>query len=90
MNRWFKWLLLLALSLLTAGAGAHELSMAEMQVRELAPGEFVWQWTASEKRAPAEVMKPVWPAGCEAEQNVLHCGASGLKGTLSMEGVGTH
>jgi hypothetical protein len=81
-------LLLATLALLGSVAGAHELSMAEMQVREMARGEFLWQWTASEKRAPAEVMTPVWPEGCRAEQNILHCGEAGLKGSLTMQGVG--
>ncbi|RQO54821.1 hypothetical protein DBR47_21990 [Paucibacter sp. KBW04] len=67
---------------------AHEMSMAEMQLRELARGEFLWQWTASEKRAPAEVLSPIWPESCQAEQNVLHCGPAGLQGQLQMEGVG--
>jgi hypothetical protein len=69
-------------------AGAHELSMAEMQVREVAPGQFLTQWTASEKRAAAEVLHPVWPEGCAAEREMLRCGDAGLKGALSIEGVG--
>lgn len=69
-------------------ASAHELSMAEMQVREIAPGEFRFQWTASEKRAPADVMTPSWPESCRVEDAALHCGDAGLKGRMSMEGVG--
>ncbi len=69
-------------------ASAHEMSMAEMQVRELARGEFMWQWTATEKRAAAEVLTPVWPQGCQAEGNVLHCGPDGMRGELSVQGVG--
>ena len=88
MKRWINRMLLAALALLATGAGAHELSMAEMQVREMSRGEFLWQWTASERRAPAEVMTPVWPEACRAEQNVLHCGDEGLKGILTMQGVG--
>jgi hypothetical protein len=88
MRRVLHSLLLATLALLASVAGAHELSMAEMQVREMARGEFLWQWTASEKRAPAEVMTPVWPEGCRAEQNILHCGEAGLKGSLTMQGVG--
>jgi hypothetical protein len=81
-------LLFAALALLALAARAHEISMAEMQVREMAPGEFVWQWTASERRAPSQVLRPVWPASCRAEASALHCGTSGLKGMLSVEGVG--
>lgn len=79
---------MLGLLALAGPLRAHEMSMAEMQLREMARGEFLWQWTASEKRAPAEVLKPVWPASCQAEQNVLHCGTAGLQGQLQMEGVG--
>ncbi len=84
---WLRWLFVFV-ALLAAVVQAHELSMAEMQVREMAPGEFVWQWTASERRAPNEVLRPVWPESCRAEENALHCGTSGLAGTLAIEGVG--
>jgi len=53
MSRWMRRILGLwmAMAALVGGsAQAHEMSMAEMQVRETAPGEFIWQWTASEKR----------------------------------------
>ena len=80
--------LLLALALLTAAAGAHEMSMAEMQLRETSRGEFLWQWTASEKRPASEDLTPVWPEGCRADSNVLRCGAAGMQGLLSIDGVG--
>ena len=84
-----RWAAALAVALLLNPAvHAHELSMAEMQVREMAPGEFLWQWTASEKRAPAEVMRPVWPEGCEAGEQTLRCPRGGLVGRLSVDGVG--
>jgi len=76
------------LGLCSLAAGAHELSMAEMQVREVAPGQFLTQWTASEKRAASEVLHPMWPQGCTTEGEMLRCGEGGLKGTLSVEGVG--
>ena len=80
------WVALLALFVGTAFG--HELSMAEMQLRETTRGEFLWQWTASEKRAAADDLTPVWPQGCETDANVLHCGAGGLQGPLSIRGVG--
>lgn len=83
-RRWWCGLLVLVAGLVHG----HELTMAEMQVRELAPGEFVWQWTASERRAPTEVLHPLWPDHCRAEGHALHCGASGLAGALSVQGVG--
>ena len=80
---------LMALLALTARpASAHEMSMAEMQLRELSRGEFVWQWTATEKRPASEDLTPVWPSACRAEANLLHCGDAGLRGTLSVQGVG--
>ena len=69
-------------------ATAHELTMAEMEVRETARGEFLWLWTASEKRANNDDLVPVWPANCKAQENSLHCGDAGLTGQLSMQGVG--
>jgi hydrogenase/urease accessory protein HupE len=75
-------------ALLSTSVGAHEMSMAEMQLREMSHGEFLWQWTAGEKRAPSEDLTPQWPGGCVAESNVLHCGQAGLQGPLSIDGVG--
>ncbi len=69
-------------------AQAHELSMAEMEIREVAPGQFTWQWTASGGRPAASELSPVWPAGCVAEPYVLRCAEGGLKGRFSVDGVG--
>jgi hydrogenase/urease accessory protein HupE len=80
--------LLALFALISSAASAHELSMAEMELREVARGEFLWQWSAGEKRPPAAELTPVWPEGCRAEQNLLRCGAAGLQGTLAIEGVG--
>ena len=72
-----------------APAWAHEMSMAEMEVRETSPGEFIWQWSAaSDKRPMGDDLVPRWPAGCELGPSSLRCGGGGLKGTLAMEGVG--
>jgi hypothetical protein len=83
-------LLTLLLSLLAPPARAHEMSMAEMEVRETAPGEFLWLWSASsDKRPMGDDLKPRWPDSCrEAGANVVHCDDNGLKGTFAMEGVG--
>ncbi|MET0793774.1 MAG: HupE/UreJ family protein [Polyangiaceae bacterium] len=86
------WLLplLVALSaLLCAPARAHEMTMAEMEVRETSAGEFFWQWSATnDKRPMGDDLKPHWPEACSPGPNVLHCGTAGLKGTLSIQGVG--
>jgi hydrogenase/urease accessory protein HupE len=86
--RTLKILLAIFTVLLSNTTLAHEMSMAEMQVREMSPGEFFWQWGAGEKRPVNEELTPAWPEGCQAEANILHCGDAGLKGSLSIQGVG--
>lgn len=87
--------LFLALALLASAAAAHEMSMAEMELRQISHGEFVWQWTASGSRPASEELKPAWPEGCSVakdqegnESNLLRCGEAGLRGTMAVEGVG--
>jgi hypothetical protein len=78
-----------ALALAASPARAHEMTMAEMEVREIARGEFVWQWSASsDKRPMGNDLIPRWPESCTAGPSALHCGSDGLKGTLSVDGVG--
>jgi len=81
-------LLLAMLSLLANAATGHEMSMAEMELRETTRGEFLWQWTASGNRPAGEVLTPLWPDACQADPNVVRCGEQGMRGTLAMEGVG--
>lgn len=83
-------LLTLMLSLLAPPVRAHEMSMAEMEIHETAPGEFLWMWSAaSDKRPMGTDLKPHWPGKCvQPDANVVHCDEEGLKGTFSMEGVG--
>ena len=70
-------------------AAAHEMSMAEMELREINRGEFLWQWTASnDRQAGGQNLTPVWPAACIAETNVVRCGPGGLQGSFEIEGVG--
>lgn len=88
MNAILRNLLLAVLALLATAAAAHEMSMAELELRETSRGEFLMQWAAGEKRAPSEELTPVWPDACRAEGNVLRCGEGGLQGTMAMEGVG--
>jgi hypothetical protein len=75
------------LMLFLVDAGAHEMSIAEMELREVSRGDFLMQWTATQ-RGPAEDLTPVWPSGCRLEGNRLRCGADGLRGPLRIEGVG--
>jgi len=81
--------LVTAAALLPATVHAHEMTMAEMEVRETSPGEFFWQWSASnDKRPMGNDLVPRWPDACASGPNVVHCGAAGLKGTFGVEGVG--
>jgi hydrogenase/urease accessory protein HupE len=73
---------------LTGNAAAHELSMAEMDLRETSRGDFVWQWIASGSKPAGDELQVVWPAQCRAEANTLRCGEKGLTGTLAVDGVG--
>ncbi|HEY8880650.1 MAG TPA: HupE/UreJ family protein [Roseateles sp.] len=85
MKRLLIWLLALTAALPAFG---HEMSMAEMQLRETRRGEFLWQWMAGEKRPIAQDLTPVWPEGCTADATVLRCGPQGLSGSLTVQGVG--
>jgi hypothetical protein len=78
----------LALVLLARVAGAHEMSMAEMELRETRSGEFLWQWTAGGAKPAADVLTPHWPDQCVADTNLLRCGEAGLRGELTIDGVG--
>jgi hydrogenase/urease accessory protein HupE len=81
-------LIVVLLAFVSSAASAHEMSMAEMEVRETSPGDFLWQWTASGSKPAGMELTPVWPDSCTAETNMLRCGEAGLRGTLEIEGVG--
>jgi hydrogenase/urease accessory protein HupE len=88
MKRALHLLLLAILLTLVGEVRPHEMTMAEMELRETSRGEFLWQWTASGNRPANEDLTPVWPEGCRAESNVLRCGERGMQGTMAIEGVG--
>jgi hypothetical protein len=69
-------------------AQAHEMTMAEMELRETRSGEFLWQWGQSGSRPIADELTPSWPDACRNEGNVLRCGEGGLNGVLTIDGVG--
>lgn len=82
-------LLAMAVTLVAGPARAHEMSIAELELREVAPGDFMWHWAAaSDKRPMGDDLLPRWPDNCAVAPGVLRCKKEGLKGTLSMEGVG--
>ena len=87
MKRTLFWLLLSVFALLSRVALSHELTIAEMELRESARGEFLWAWTASEK-LPSEEINVHWPEGCRQAEAAVHCGPQGLRGELSIDGVG--
>jgi hypothetical protein len=86
--RVYRFLVLMLLAFASHAVSAHELSMAEMEVRETAPNEFLWMWTASGEKSAAVELIPVWPGGCEQDMNMIRCGERGLFGTLHVKGVG--
>jgi hypothetical protein len=66
-------LLLASLALLCPLAASHEMTMAEMELRETSPGEFLFMWSASNEKHPStDDLTPRWPAGCTAELNAVH------------------
>jgi len=80
-----------AVSLLVCGvaACAHEMTMADLTLREVAPKEFVWAWGIPGKNTPiADELTPVWPDGCVGDTKTVRCGERGLAGTLSVKGIG--
>ncbi len=81
-------LLMLALGWHAVDAAAHEMSIAEMTVREVGSGQFVWSWGAPGKSKPiAEELTPKWPQGCVGDAQTVQCPGP-MVGTLSVDGVG--
>jgi hydrogenase/urease accessory protein HupE len=80
----------LAVLLAHAGpAAAHEMTTAEMTMREMAGGQFLWSWGAPAQGQPIENELAVhWPAGCTAEEGRTLTCAQGLQGEVEVEGLG--
>lgn len=98
MTRMLRIVLMAALVLLSHAALAHEMTMAELELRETAPGQFLWQWTAVGNVPPSDELTPVWPEGCSSDKaaveagpvdaGTVRCGPGGLRGSLAVDGVG--
>ena len=88
MKRWLACVLLMCAALAPGAAAAHELTMAEMEVRQISRTEFLWQWTASGRVPASQVLTPLWPEGCSADSTLLRCSDSGLRGRMTIQGVG--
>ena len=86
-----RWLAFLLLTLGGSAVMAHEMSMAELDMREISTGQFIWNWGQSGTGEPiANDLRPVWPPGCvaNAAELALKCPPAGMVGTLSVDGVG--
>jgi len=67
---------------------AHELSLAELRMRELSPGSFLWNWNVGGLgNSPADELQVKWPPGCTASGDQLNCQPS-LSGRLEIAGIG--
>ena len=85
MRAWF-----VALALLLAGsAAAHEMTTAEMRMREMASGQLLWSWGVPAQGQPIDAELTMhWPEGCATgDDRALAC-ANGLQGVLEVEGLG--
>ena len=70
-------------------AHSHEMTLAEVTMREVTQGQFVWAWGAPGKNKPIALdLTMVWPEGCVGDERLLKCGPKGLSGTLAVDGVG--
>ena len=82
-------LLLLCASLGLSPAHAHEMTIAELTVRESAAGSYFYAWGVPAKVTPvAEDLSLRWPEGCEVSDQSVSCGPQGLYGQLEVEGLG--
>ena len=72
-------------------AVAHEMTMADLSLREVGQGEFVWSWGVPGKNTPiSQDLTPVWPAGCASDAQTVRCEGKGMVGTLSINGIGNN
>lgn len=82
----FVWSLFAAIC--SADVKAHEISMAELDIRQFSNKDFQWQWIASGSKPATQVLNIIWPDGCRASENQLNCDEQGLNGKLIIDGVG--
>lgn len=92
-SRWVQRVkrVMISVLLLAGGASvsAHEMTMADLALREVAPKEFIWSWGVPGKNLPiSQDLTPVWPDGCEGDDKAIRCGERGLAGILSVKGIG--
>jgi hydrogenase/urease accessory protein HupE len=72
-------------------ATAHEMTLADLSVREVGQGEFVWSWGIPGKNKPiSQDLTPVWPEGCAGDARTVRCNGKGMVGMLSVKGIGNN
>jgi hydrogenase/urease accessory protein HupE len=65
------------------------MSMAELGLREISKGKFIWGWGQSGTGRPIDQDLAVeWPEGCFPDAQSLRCPERGMIGRLSVAGVG--
>jgi hypothetical protein len=85
LGRILLWLLP---ALMPGSAAAHELTMAELDLREFGKGQFYWSWgPGSGSITPQAELTPRWPDDCADAEQQLSC-EGGLVGPLAVDGIG--
>ncbi len=80
---------MVAMALAPLPASAHEISLVDLKLREVAAGQFVWSWGQPGKNRPvADDLTVRWPEGCVADARTVQCGPKGLAGELRVNGLG--
>ena len=92
-SRWLRCvaalIVIVCCGLPTQDASAHEATLVDLRVREVAPGDFVWTWSVGARGRPvAEELTLHWPEHCEVRDQAMRCGSAGLTGEFSIDGVG--
>lgn len=73
----------------SAGISAHQMTLADLTLKQVAPKEFTWSWGMPGRNTPpSQELTPIWPEGCTQDDKTIRCGERGLAGTLSVQGVG--
>ncbi|MBU6271541.1 MAG: HupE/UreJ family protein [Betaproteobacteria bacterium] len=84
-----RWLFCTVAMFSSGSLSAHEATMVDLRIREVAAGDFVWSWGIPAKGRPvSDDLAVSWPSHCEVRGQALRCGARGLAGTVSVDGVG--
>ncbi|MCB1955471.1 MAG: HupE/UreJ family protein [Rhodocyclaceae bacterium] len=81
------WLLLLLVALFAGRASAHELSMAELEIRETGPGAYVFSWLGGGRVPATDELTPRWPRACRGDENWVACEGP-MAGLLRIDGIG--